>query len=418
MLLFPLPHLLLHFRLTLSSPFQVATAPAGTQAATMDIEAAYRTVPVWPPHKRFLVVGFEGQFWIDHVFPFGLTTAGGVQGNIADATVDILHELDISPIKKWVDDHSIFRFPVGGGYLCPDGSLSPYLYLFGLADIYTKSQPLGIPWHPKKCTDFALLFIYLGFLWDLSARSVALPEPKREKYLAKLKSIILDLQSGKPLSHKAALSINGTLSHITFVIPHGRAYLANLSRFIAQYHNNFISRIPPPSVKNDLLWWLNVLSSPPPPRPLTPRGPPRDLDIWVDASTDWGIGLVWGNKWDAWTIVEGWKGHGRDIGWLEAVAVELAVMSLFLSGWSNCSIIINSDNQGVIGAFKCGRSRNFHVNLCIRRVEAIAMASNTLHVLAYTASLANKADLVSHGETGPAICRLPSFQLPEELVLQ
>jgi hypothetical protein len=382
----------------------------------MDIEAAYRTVPVWPPHKRFLVVCFDGQFWIDHVFPFGLTTAGGVQGNIADATVDILHNLNISPIKKWVDDHSIFRFPVGGGYLCPDGSLSPYLFLFGLADIYDKSRPLGIPWHPKKCFDFALIFIYLGFLWDLTARSVALPEVKRLKYLAKLEKILAAIKSGRPLTHKEALSINGTLSHVTFVIPHGRAYLANLSRFIAQYHNNFVSRIPPSSVKNDLSWWFDVLSSPPPPRILTPRGPPQDLDVWVDASTDWGIGLVWGRRWEAWTLIDGWKGEGRDIGWLEAVAVELAVMALYADGQKDCSIIINSDNQGVIGAFRCGRSRNFQVNLCIRRVEAIAMASNTLHIFSYTESAANRADSVSRGEIGPAICRLPTVQLPDELV--
>jgi hypothetical protein len=152
----------------------------------MDIEAAYRTVPVWPPHKKFLVVGFDGQFWIDHVFPFGLTTAGGVQGNVADATVDILHGLDISPIKKWVDDHSIFRFPIGGGYLLPDGSTAPFLFAFGLIDIFEKSLPLGIPWHPKKCIDFAYIFTYLGFLWDLVSRSVSLPEAKRLKYLAKV----------------------------------------------------------------------------------------------------------------------------------------------------------------------------------------------------------------------------------------
>jgi hypothetical protein len=381
----------------------------------MDIEAAYRTVPVWHSHKKFLVVGFDGQFWIDHVFPFGLTTAGGVQGNIADATVDILHCMDISPIKKWVDDHSIFRFPVGGGYTCPDGSLTPYLFAFGLTDIYEKSRPLGIPWHPKKCIDFALFFTYLGFLWDLTARTVALSEAKRLKYLAKLTNIIEAVGGGASLSHKDALSINGTLSHITFVIPHGRAYLANLSRFIAQYHNNFISRIPPSSVKNDLLWWRDVLSSPPPPRSLIPRGSPQEIDLWVDASTDWGIGLVWGAKWDAWTLIDGWKGQGRDIGWLEAVAVKLAVMTLHASGWRNCSVIIHSDNQGVIGAFRSGRSRNFQVNLCIRRVEAIAMASNTLHILSYTESLANKADSVSRGEIGPAICRLPPFQLATEL---
>jgi hypothetical protein len=70
----------------------------------------------------------------------------------------------------------------------------------------------------------------------------------------------------------------------------------------------------------------------------------------------------------------------------------------------------------VIGAFKHGRSRNFHVNLCIRRVEALAMTSNVLHTLIYTESAQNKADPISHGEVGSLSSRLPSPELPSELV--
>jgi hypothetical protein len=70
------------------------------QAAMLDIEAVYHTIPVWPHHKHFLVVKVNRQSCINHVFPFGLATAGGVQGHVADATVNILHSLDLSPIKK------------------------------------------------------------------------------------------------------------------------------------------------------------------------------------------------------------------------------------------------------------------------------------------------------------------------------
>jgi hypothetical protein len=74
-------------------------------------------MPVWPPHKCFLVVEVDGSFFIDHVFPFGLATAGGVQGNVTDATVDILHSMELGSIKKWVDDHLFFRYATGGGTL-------------------------------------------------------------------------------------------------------------------------------------------------------------------------------------------------------------------------------------------------------------------------------------------------------------
>lgn len=213
----------------------MATAPPGTEAATLDIEAAYRTVPVWPPHKCFLVVAVGDDFFVDHVFPFGLTTAGGVQGNVADATVDILHNLELGPIKKWVDDHTFFRFAIGGGDVLPDGSVTPFRYAHGLKEIYTHSRPLGVPWHPLKWCDFAAIFVYLGFLWNLVNHTVELPDTKREKYVKKLAAVVSHIEGGGRLSCKEAMSINGTLSHVSFAIPHGRAYLSNLSSFIAQF---------------------------------------------------------------------------------------------------------------------------------------------------------------------------------------
>jgi hypothetical protein len=131
---------------------------------------------------------------------------------------------------------------------------------------------------------------------------------------------------------------------------------------------------------------------------------------------EWGIGITLGNRWNAWTLIQGWKGSGRDIGWLEAIAVELAARTLFDQGVSNATVIIHSDNQGVIRAFKQGRSRNFHVNLCIRRVEALAMISNVFHTLVYTESAQNKADPISRSEIGSLSSRLPSTKLPSELV--
>jgi hypothetical protein len=397
---------------------QVASAPPGTQAATLDIEAAYRTIPVWPQHKRFLVVEVDGKLFIDHVFPFGLATAGGVQGHVANATVDILHSLELGPIKKWVDDHTFFRFAISGGLLLPDGSLSPFAYKHGLLKILSLSKPLGVPWHPKKCCDFAFIFVYLGFLWDLTQRSVALPDKKRTKYQIKLTALLDSLNKGKGISLKDAMSINSTLSHVAFVIPHGHVYLANLCTFIASFPSNpkFAKCHPPPSVKTDLNWWLNTLSLPSNACTLSPHGPPKDLDLWVDASMEWGIGITLGNRWNAWTLNQGWKGSGRDIRWLEAIAVELAARTLFDQGMSNTTVIIHLDNQGVIGAFKHGWSRNFHVNLCIRRVEALTMISNIFHTLIYTESAQNKADPISHGKIGSLSSRLPSTELPSELV--
>jgi hypothetical protein len=124
---------------------QVSSAPPGTQAATLDIEAAYRTIPVWLPHKKFLVVGFEGFFWIDHTFPFSLTTAGGVQGNVADATVDILAKLDchihISTLLIWTSGPQIQSDPIPDPFPFPSRF---YLHFRSIHDKLSNSFPVHI----------------------------------------------------------------------------------------------------------------------------------------------------------------------------------------------------------------------------------------------------------------------------------
>jgi hypothetical protein len=100
----------------------------------------------------------------------------------------------------------------------------------------------------------------------------------------------------------------------------------------------------------DMTWWrrrltdsfvgMNIIR---PPEPL-------DTALFVDASTGWGIGLILNGKWLAWQFMDGWKSDGRDIGWTEMVAVELAVRTLVTGKYISCHVTVRSDNKGVVGA--------------------------------------------------------------------
>jgi hypothetical protein len=136
----------------------------------------------------------------------------------------------------------------------------------------------------------------------------------------------------------------------------------------------------------------------------------------VDASTSWGISIIYGDRWDAWRSIEGWEGQFRDIGWLEGVALELLIYVLEEQGIRDSHIILHSDNQGVIGAFDKGQSRNFKVNLSIQRSSSVLAASNISISVIYIESKLNPADPISCGITGPAANQLlSSFLLPQEL---
>jgi len=143
-----------------------------------------------------------------------------------------------------------------------------------------------------------------------------------------------------------------------------------------------------------------------------------DLDIWVNASSSWGIGLVIKNFWSAWRLLLGWDHEDRDIGWAESVALELAVLWLVRQGFSNCNVIVRGNNTGVIGAFNKGCSWNASWNATIFRMASCLVPFNISVVPVYVASSENRADPVSHGILGPQHLHLGStFKLPLELSL-
>ncbi len=69
----------------------------------------------------------------------------------------------------------------------------------------------------------------------------------------------------------------------------------------------------------------------------------------VVVSTDWGIGIVIDGLWDAWCLIPGWKDQGQNIGWLEALAVELVIYAVEERGIHDASLTVHFNNQGVIG---------------------------------------------------------------------
>ena len=348
-------------------------------------------------------------FYIDHDMIFGLSTAGGHQGEVADATVDICESRDIGPMIKWVDDFNVFRFPIAG-----DGIVTPFIYAYDLASMKDRISDLNVPWHPNKGQDFKDTVVYVGFLWDLPARTVSLTENKRFKFKRRFNDFLRDYRSNR-ISEKEVLKLSGSLSHIAFVYTSGRSYLSSLYTFSASFVSKFRPRWVPASVLSDLAHWSKILDSPFS-WVLAPKRLVIDMDIWVDASTSWGISILIDGFWDAWRLVDGWRSPSRHIGWLEALAIELMALTLEAMGIRDAEVVTCSDNTGVIDAFGKGRGRNFMINLSIRRTDLLLVDNNLSLSLHYVESKDNLADPISRGVLGPKSLQSPYIiALPEEL---
>ena len=88
----------------------VMDAPPSSEGATLDVDAAFRRVPIIPEQQPAFVVGWEDKFYIDHTGPFGPSSSPGVFGRLADTLVAVYKARGISPIKKWVDDFLFLRY--------------------------------------------------------------------------------------------------------------------------------------------------------------------------------------------------------------------------------------------------------------------------------------------------------------------
>jgi hypothetical protein len=158
----------------------VADAPEGTQAAIFDVDAAFRNVPTHPSARRFLAIKIKELIHLDHVLNFGAYPAPGIWGRIADVMVQILLSRGIDALIKWVNNFIFLRYP--------KQCLSPsiYEYSYNAQIVWDIADELGWPWANPKFVDFSLSFVYIGFFWDLTNKTVELPDKKKTKYLERL----------------------------------------------------------------------------------------------------------------------------------------------------------------------------------------------------------------------------------------
>ncbi|QRV84972.1 hypothetical protein RhiJN_12988 [Ceratobasidium sp. AG-Ba] len=365
----------------------VASAPVGAQAATFDVDAAYRRMPVFPEDQNHIVVSWEGKLYIDHCVPFGAASSNGIFGRCGDAIARIFTLRGMGPVVKWVDDFLFFRFPH------ESSSAPPY----SEDDIYAIAVLLGWPWKLSKTRPFANIFIYLGFEWDIERRTVRITLEKRTKYIQRIKSW-LDCTK---VSLESTEKLVGTLVHCTQVSRDGRPHLAGLLSFLASFHrflkNPFHLLSPSRRARSDVAWWLNHLSESPCSRQIRFPFPTHPIPCYMDASTSFGIGIIVEGHVAAWKLAPDWRTPGRDIGWAEMVAVELALTSLTSRGIHSRSVIFRSDNLGVVYAVQAGRSRNNEQNVVLMRILSLADKFDIDIAISYIPSAENPADKPSRG---------------------
>lgn len=153
----------------------VAQLGCGALLAKVDIESAYRLIPVHPDDCPLLAVRWRDQTYVDLMLPFGLRSAPKIFNAVADALNWYLHKQGIPVIRHYLDDFIIISPP----------HTTQCRKSLEILDRVCCS--LGVPIADHKRDGPTTCLTFLGIEVDTLAGQLRLPADKRQRVRALLR---------------------------------------------------------------------------------------------------------------------------------------------------------------------------------------------------------------------------------------
>ena len=254
----------------------------GTLLAKMDIQQAYRNIPVAPEDRHLLGLLWENKIYIDQVLPFGLRSAPIIFSAVADALLWIMTQRGASWAIHYIDDFLTMGSP--GSTECEDN----------MKIMQQTADLAGLPLEPSKSEGPATSLTFLGIEMDSIENSLRLPADKLEH----IKHSLGCWRGLKACRKRYLLSLMGSLSHANKVVRPERAFLRRLIDLLmsAKQLDHFIRLNA--DARSDIEWWWqfietwNGTSAAP---SLVSQQP--EVSITADASGTWGCGAYYNTHW-------------------------------------------------------------------------------------------------------------------------
>ena len=330
----------------------VASLGPSSLMAKVDIESAYRLIPVHPDDRPLLAVRWRGETFCDGMLPFGLRSAPKIFTAVADALEWCAREQEVSHIYHYLDDFIIIG---------PPDSDQCRKDLSTLESICTT---LGVPLAAHKREGPTTCLTFLGIEMDSRARILRLPADK----LQRLISVLQEWGDKKVCTRRELESLIGVLNHACKVVRPGRTFLRRMIDLLSatgrtglhhSHHHIRLNR----EFRADLAWWrcfvehwngVELI-----------QGPKLDqgLEFTSDASGSWGCGASYGNQWFQYS----WDAKAQllHIAVKELVPIVMAA-AVWGHNWKGSSITCYCDNQTVVAVMNSRSSRDRHLMHLLR----------------------------------------------------
>ena len=309
------------------------------QLAKLDLQSAYRIVPVDPVDRLLLGMVWRDKLYLDAALPFGLRSAPKIFNAIADALQWIMEARGIKVIH-YLDDFLLFGAP--GSEEC----------LRSRQAMEKLCEDLGVPIATHKTEGPSCRLTFLGIELDSNSLIARLPEDK----LHRLQVEIRRWASKSSCTKRELLSLVGQLQHACCVVRPGRTFLRrmiSLSKGVKELHHHIRLN---KGFKSDLQWWgcfLPVWNG-----SSMMEGVHRyrfSATVTSDASGRWGCGAYSSSgDWFQLEWPESWREVHITVKELLPVVVAVAMWG---KQWRGRNIRCRCDNAAVVSIINSGSSK-------------------------------------------------------------
>ena len=213
--------------------------------AKIDIQSAFRILPVHPADRHLLLMKWNGNIYVDMCLPFGLRSAPKLFNVLADLLEWIARAQGLYYILHYLDDFLMVGPPMT--HTCQHN----------LDTMIRICEDLGVPLAIDKVEGPSSSLPFLGIMLDTNMMEARLPQDKLNHTF----SLVTAWLKKKKATKRDILSLVGSLQHASKVVHCSRPFLSRMYATAARVRELDYYTCLNKEFRSDLHWWHTFLIS-------------------------------------------------------------------------------------------------------------------------------------------------------------
>lgn len=302
--------------------------------ATLDVERAYRYIPVCPLDLPLLGIKVGRDFYIDAAMPFGARNSSLNMQLVAQFMVRALQNRGLA-CQMYLDDMVL--------------QLSPYQdYHARFTEVMALYRALGLPISYAKLQPPADAITYLGIHIDIPARVLSIPLKK----IQELEQLIRWVLPQPQVTKKTVQHLVGKINHVARCVDQARLFMARVLAALRSAHHDTWVRVS--EFSSDLHWFACFLRKYNGRSTMKPSAPSKV--ILADSCLTGGGGTDMNRAYEL--VYSESFAAAHHISTLEAINCLVAMRTLLNSTDRDSTVEIQCDSESAISALAFGRARD------------------------------------------------------------